>query len=53
MQRRRSSVFAGRGADVAKLIVGPTDPVIDCRVVYCSAGGAALKCGSSPGCPIV
>jgi hypothetical protein len=35
----------GRGSDVAKLIVGPKDPVIDCRVVDYSPGGACLEIG--------
>ena len=33
----------GRNSDVAKLIVGPKAPVIDCRVVDYSAGGACLE----------
>jgi hypothetical protein len=33
----------GRTSDVAKLIIGPKAPVIDCRVVDYSAGGACLE----------
>jgi PilZ domain-containing protein len=33
----------GRNSDVAKLIVGPKDPLIDCRVVDYSPGGACLE----------
>ena len=33
----------GRTSDVAKLIVGPKAPVIDCIVVDYSAGGACLE----------
>jgi hypothetical protein len=33
----------GRNSDVAKLIVGPKAPVIDCRVVDYSPGGACLE----------
>lgn len=37
---------AGRMATTAKLIVGPKLPVIDCRVVDYSAGGACVEiCG--------
>jgi hypothetical protein len=37
---------AGRNSDVAKLIVDPKAPVIDCRVVDYSPGGACLEiCG--------
>jgi hypothetical protein len=36
----------GRNSDAAKLIVGPKDPVIACRVVDYSPGGACLEiCG--------
>lgn len=35
----------GRNADVAKLIVDPKAPVIDCRVVDYSPGGACLEIG--------
>ena len=36
----------GRDSNVANLIVGPKEPVIDCRVVDYSAGGACLEiCG--------
>jgi hypothetical protein len=34
---------AGRNSDVAKVIVGPKVPVIDCRVVDYSPGGACLE----------
>jgi hypothetical protein len=34
---------AGRNSDVAKLIVGPKVPVIECRVVDYSPGGACLE----------
>ncbi len=34
---------SGRNSDAAKLIVGPKDPVIDCRVVDYSPGGACLE----------
>jgi hypothetical protein len=33
----------GRNSDAAKLIVGPKHPVIDCRVVDYSPGGACLE----------
>jgi PilZ domain len=33
----------GRISDAAKLIVGPKDPVIDCRIVDYSPGGACLE----------
>jgi len=33
----------GRNSDVAKLIVDPKAPVIDCRVVDYSPGGACLE----------
>jgi hypothetical protein len=33
----------GMVSDVAKLIVGPKTPVIDCRVVDYSPGGACLE----------
>ena len=33
----------GRNADVAKLIVDPKTPVIDCKVVDYSPGGACLE----------
>lgn len=36
----------GRESSVAKLILGPKLPVVDCRVVDYSAGGACLEiCG--------
>jgi hypothetical protein len=38
----------GRNSDVAKLIVGPKAPVIDCRVVDYSAGGACLEIWGQP-----
>ena len=42
----------GRNSDVAKLIVGPKAPVIDCRVVDYSAGGACLEIwGQTPQLP--
>jgi hypothetical protein len=34
---------SGRISDMAKLIVGPKAPVIDCRVVDYSPGGACLE----------
>lgn len=34
---------AGRNADAAKLIVGPKEPVIVCKVVDYSPGGACLE----------
>jgi hypothetical protein len=34
---------AGRNSDAAKVIVGPKLPVIDCRVVDYSPGGACLE----------
>jgi hypothetical protein len=34
---------AGRNSDAAKLIVDPKAPVIDCRVVDYSPGGACLE----------
>ena len=34
---------AGKSSDLAKLIVGPKDPVIECRVVDYSPGGACLE----------
>jgi hypothetical protein len=33
----------GRDSNVAKLIVGPKAPVIDCKVVDYSPGGACLE----------
>jgi PilZ domain len=33
----------GRFSDAAKLILGPKDPVIDCRIVDYSPGGACLE----------
>jgi hypothetical protein len=33
----------GRNSDAAKLIVGAKDPVIDCKVVDYSPGGACLE----------
>lgn len=41
----------GRNADVAKLIVGPKDPVIDCRVIDYSPGGACLEVFGQPRLP--
>ena len=32
-----------RNSNLAKLIVGPKDPVVDCRVVDYSPGGACLE----------
>jgi hypothetical protein len=34
---------AGKSSDLAKLIVGPKDPVVDCRVIDYSPGGACLE----------
>jgi hypothetical protein len=34
---------AGRDADLAKLIVDPKTPVIDCRVIDYSPGGACIE----------
>jgi hypothetical protein len=34
---------SGRISDVGKLIFGPQAPVIDCRVIDYSAGGACLE----------
>jgi hypothetical protein len=34
---------AGRNADLAKLIIDPKTPAIDCRVVDYSPGGACLE----------
>ena len=42
----------GRNSDLAKLIVGPKDPVVDCRVVDYSPGAHALRCRVRPSCPI-
>lgn len=33
----------GRISDAAKVIVGPKDPIIDCKVVDYSPGGACLE----------
>ena len=33
----------GRNSDVAKVIIGAKDPVINCRVVDYSPGGACLE----------
>jgi hypothetical protein len=41
----------GRNADVAKLIVNPKAPVIDCRVVDYSPGGACLEIGGQTALP--
>ena len=41
----------GRNADMAKLIVSPKDPVIDCRVVDYSPGGACLEVWGQPKLP--
>lgn len=43
-QRRFARVRpTGRDADLAKLIVDPKTPVIDCRVIDYSPGGACLE----------
>jgi hypothetical protein len=43
-QRRFTRVRPnGRNSDAAKLIVDPKTPVIDCRVVDYSPGGACLE----------
>ena len=34
---------AGRDSDAAKLITGPRDPVVDCKIVDYSPGGACLE----------
>ena len=50
MYPRRFARTRPRGGDsnVAKLIVGPKAPVIDCKVVDYSAGGACLEiCGQT------
>ena len=41
----------GRNADVAKLIVDPKSPVVDCRVVDYSPGGACLELGGQTKVP--
>ena len=41
--RRFARVRPSKYSDVAKLIVGPKAPVIDCRVVDYSPGGACLE----------
>jgi hypothetical protein len=41
----------GRDSDVAKLIVGPKGPIIDCRVVDYSPGGACLQVMGQPQLP--
>lgn len=53
MQPRRFTRVrpTGRNADVAKLIVGPKDPVIDCRVIDYSPGGACLEVFGQPRLP--
>jgi PilZ domain len=33
----------GRNADLAKLIVDPKSPVIDCRIIDYSPGGACIE----------
>jgi hypothetical protein len=33
----------GRNSDAGKLIIGPKDPLIDCRIVDYSPGGACLE----------
>ena len=43
-QRRFARVRpTGRDADLAKLIVDPKAPVIDCRVIDYSPGGACIE----------
>jgi PilZ domain len=43
-QRRYARVRpTGRDADLAKLIVDPKTPVIDCRVIDYSPGGACIE----------
>jgi len=42
-QRRFTRVRPAGNTSVAKLIVGPKDPIIDCRVVDYSPGGACLE----------
>jgi hypothetical protein len=41
----------GKNADTAKVITGPKDPVIDCRVVDYSPGGACLELWGQPKLP--
>jgi hypothetical protein len=41
----------GRNSDVAKLIVAPKAPLIDCRVVDYSPGGACLEISGQPKLP--
>jgi hypothetical protein len=41
----------GRDSNVAKLIVGPKAPVIDCKVVDYSPGGACLEIGGQTKLP--
>lgn len=41
----------GRDSDVAKLIVGPKGPIIDCKVVDYSPGGACLQVFGQPQLP--
>jgi len=45
MHPRRFARVRPRGlvSDLAKLIVGPKEPVIDCRIVDYSPGGACLE----------
>jgi PilZ domain-containing protein len=40
---RRVRPTGGRNADVAKVIISPKDPPVDCRVVDYSPGGACLE----------
>jgi hypothetical protein len=42
----------GRNSDLAKLILGPKDPVVDCRVVDYSPGGACLEVWGKTKLPI-
>ena len=41
----------GRISDAGKVIVGPKDPAIDCRVVDYSPGGACLEIASQAKLP--
>ena len=50
--RRFARVRPSAGkSDVAKLIVGPKLPVIDCKVIDYSAGGACLEVWGQPKLP--
>jgi hypothetical protein len=41
----------GRISDVAKVIIGPKGPIIDCRIVDYSPGGACLELWGQPKLP--